>query len=232
MADDFNRLKFQCDNLKLQRQTLSTECTTLQAERQTLNLELDKLQTERDSLRLELAKEHDQNTWWANKDMQASGSAALDFDGQGKLNRKIWVLETRNKELEKVIEESSDKRLKDSEENKTRLEKAIADERMVSIGLRDRIGRLEQKIRSREENAHDSVDREQTLKTALETQKAIFEQRIAEMEVERQDVRESLQREKIQFESLQNQLSSLIEEKQNLQEELRSLQCVKPIPTT
>jgi chromosome segregation ATPase len=232
MTNDFTRLKSQCDSLKTQRQTLSTECTGLQTDRQSLTQELEKLQAERDSLRMELAKEHDQNAWWASKDMQASGTASMEYDGQGKLKRRIWVLETRNKELEDLVEGLKSERLKSAEESDIRAEKAIADERSVSAGLRERIGRMEEKVRLRDDSVQEVTACVDTLRKTLEAQRVASEQSVAEMQIERQDIREALQKEKVEVERLQGQIMRLKEERQNMQEELRSLRSVESRPTT
>jgi chromosome segregation ATPase len=219
MATDFNRLKAQCDSLKLQRQTLGSDCTALTSDRDSLQSELAKLQSECDSLRIELAKEHHENTWWAQRDIQAS--ASTEFDGVGKLNRRIWVLEGKNSDLTQ--------QLKEVEEGK---EKDVGEEKAVSMGLRDRIGRLEEKIQRRDIEIQEGLERERNLQYTAKSEREALEFTFSISKIGWEDMKEALAKEKREVRRLTDEVTRLSEQKQEAWEELKKLKEIKTVPIT
>ncbi|RXK36537.1 hypothetical protein M231_06196 [Tremella mesenterica] len=85
-------------------------------------------------------------------------SPSLDsLDAQGKLHRRIWLLESLNSRLTNDIET-----LKKSHEDDLNAERAVA------AGLRDRIGRLEERVRSARKSMEEGRKREEELMRDME----------------------------------------------------------------
>jgi chromosome segregation ATPase len=96
------------------------------------------------------------------------------------LNRRIWVLEQKNEDLERELEAQ-----------KVKYQEDVEKERGVSGGLRDRIGTLEEK-RKKVVSALEEVEgRETGLKGELEALRASSRADIARLERELEEARAS-----------------------------------------
>lgn len=139
-----NSFKRDIPSLKRQSERFKTEVAALKTE-------IQSLKSERDSLRIEVNYEHDQNTHLHEVTLQA------DLGDQGRLNRRIWVLEHENGILKKEMEVS-----------KSTHQEELTKELGVSNGLRDRIGTLDEKRGRALKKLEEFEGREIALKGEIE----------------------------------------------------------------
>ena len=205
MSSGMSRLKKQCDDLKAERQILTSDCAQRSTDRASLQTEIDQLRAERDSLRIEYRGALDKDRWWSQYDQTAS----VEFDGQGKLKRRIWLLEQRD---EKHLKEMTDVQKGHQED----LEVQMA----TAAGLRDRIGTLELKVRTAKKDITSADVRETELKRELESVKSIHAAEDMKLRSEWQDMRDMLGKARAEVTSLKQQLETLGSEKQAVQEAL------------
>lgn len=158
------------------------------------------------------------NHWWSQLDLANSA----EFDGQGKLNRRLWLVEQKNTALEKQIGA-----LKKEHEEELTAEMAVA------AGLRDRIGVLDEKVRKWQETSKA----EERAKTEAQTALRITEEQHATSGQMKNsdwvDIRAALLSKKAEVETLKVEVNKLAEEKRSLQEQIRQRQQQQqPAPTT
>lgn len=130
--------------------SLKRQCERFKTERASLQTEIASLRSERDTLRLEVQDGHDLHA-------VVEEHLLTDVDGQGRANRRIWLLEQRNADLDREVATS---RYEHAE--------AIEKERNVSQGLRERIGALEKKRRRAEDETEEAKKRETELKAEIQ----------------------------------------------------------------
>ena len=162
MHKEFSDLKDSCSALKAEKTQLSAECDRALKDRRDLQGELVGLHGERDALRMEVSQGKDRESWWSQYDM--TSSSAAQYDTQGKLNRKLWMLEQRNAELSKLLEGAAIVR-----------ETAVEEEREIARGLRERIGKLDEARRGASSLAQANEARTQNLHKELEGNKEYYE---------------------------------------------------------
>ncbi|WWD19677.1 hypothetical protein CI109_104139 [Kwoniella shandongensis] len=206
MVSELSKLKSQCDLYKNKRQTLESDISSL-------NSQIQQLITDRDALRVEYNTARETNEWWSDHDRSVSASAPVhEGDAMGKLNRRNWLLEEQVKELKTDIEGMRKSH-----------EVGVESERAISAGLRDRIGKLEERMRKQKTEKEEVENKEKAsrdvLQNVMETRKGEQER----WEVDKRDLGESLSREKKQVETLKAELAKMREEKETAQMELRKM---------
>lgn len=128
MMDDRQRTNHQMNSFRRDIPSLKRQAERCKTEVASLKTEIQSLKSERDSLRIEVNYEHDQNTH-----LHEISLSDHPHDN-GRLNRRIWVLEQENQAFKREMEV-----LKVS--HKGELEREVG----ISNGLRDRIGTLDEK---------------------------------------------------------------------------------------
>lgn len=200
-----SRLRPQCDNLKAERRKLIADVTQHTAEKASLTKEIELFQAERDSLRIEYTREREQNRWWTQHDLSSSATpnGGSEFDGQGKLNRKLWLVEQKNAELVKEI---------------TQMKRAHSDaidvEMAVAAGLRDRIGVLEERVRKGRSEVEDAVKEKEEQQANLTSTTAKHETAQTRLQTECTDLRDALAKEKEKVARMSEQISRLSGDKE------------------
>lgn len=109
----------------------------------------------------------------------------------------------------------------DKEGARAEAEEEIALERNISEGLRDRIGRLEEKVRAGRRDLQESLSREKSLREDCEEEKRRREEQERKYQSNWTDMRDAVSSEKGKSAKLEDELTALREEKQVLMEELR-----------
>lgn len=132
-ATDLSKLQSQCATLKSERTRLAAEISSQKMERAGLDAQIEKLQNERGALEFEYAGLREDELYWR----QAEATTSAELEEQGKLTRQLWLKSEKIKELEA---QKADWHAEHAEE--------IEAERAIASGLRERIARLERKIRS------------------------------------------------------------------------------------
>lgn len=167
-----------------------------------------------------MKNEKDQNAWWSQYDRTSSATAAVsstpEFDTVGKANRRIWLLEHQIDEMKREVEDA-----------KGEAEEEVWLERAISEGLRDRIGRLEEKVRSGRRDLDESLGREKSLREELNDVKIRGEEEEKRLKKEWRDMRDALDKERAEARRLSEVNVALGEERRALAEEVR-LSKLKP----
>lgn len=145
----------QINQFKQELPSLKRQCERFKTERASLLTEVTSLRSERDTLRLEVSHEYDRNTHLKEEYL------TNDLEGQGKANRRIWMLEQQNADLKRDMDLLQVQHIQDVEK-----------ERNVSSGLRNRIGTLDEKRRRAQEALVDAEKREEKLKLDVEHYKS------------------------------------------------------------
>jgi chromosome segregation ATPase len=137
-----------CADYRAQRSELESILDTLKAD-------VDRLKSEKEDARIELVSEKEAIAWWAHREEAASSNkvssagAIRDIRSKaetaGRAIRKAHVFEGKVKEAEVRYQALEVKHQENLEE-----------ERAVASGLRDRIGRLEGRLRVAEKAKTDS----------------------------------------------------------------------------
>ena len=165
MISQMNSFRRDIPSLKRQAERFKTEVASLKTE-------ILALKSERDSLRIEVNFEHAQNT-------HLHEISLIDqSNDQGRLNRRIWVLEQENQDLKRDMESSKVTR-------KEELEKEVG----ISNGLRDRIGTLDDKRGKALKRLEEAEGREMRLKGELEALRIRSRVDIERLEREVQEAR-------------------------------------------
>ncbi|KAK8853260.1 hypothetical protein IAR55_003962 [Kwoniella newhampshirensis] len=208
MTTELSKLKNQCDAYKTKRQSLETDIHNL-------NSQIQQLVTDRDALRIEYTNVREANEWWSERDRSVSASAPAhvhEVDVLGKLNRRNWLLEEQVKELRAQIEET----------RKTDVA-AIESERAISAGLRDRIGKLEERIRKQRTEKEDLEKREKNMKIALYNVADMRRGDEERWKMHNNDLTESLSKERVENERLKEEMEKSRAEKERAQSEVRKM---------
>ncbi|WWC94927.1 hypothetical protein V866_001779 [Kwoniella sp. B9012] len=202
-------LRRECKALQERQRSLEVDIKQRQAHLTQLNEEIVKLQNERDTL--------PQNTdsWWNSRPLSASASMSSLSEGdvQGKLNRRIWLLD---EQLQSLKQEKVDiKRGFDDE---------LERERAISSGLRDRISDLEVKRKK----LKDDNQAYQTRERELETKVGNLELEIKEIGTKHNeniiDMKENVLRGKKESDDLKEEIRKLREERDNAVAEMMMMQ--------
>ena len=212
MYEKVSRLKAQCDILKTERQTLSSECAQHFTARASLDEETRNRHAEREvpgsgnrgALEKDGSRSHyDQGT-------------LIEFDGQGKLNRRIWLLEQRNLDLTKDMDE-----LKKVHQGELQVEMATAS------GLRDRIGKLDERVRNGKQEVEDIESSRLGLKRELDSLRAHVEVDKKRLRTEWIDMKDAVEKEKKEVTRLNGEVTGLTTQRQAALEELNRLRDTK-----
>lgn len=207
-----SRLKTQCEKLKAERQTLVVDCAERAATRAELQKSLDNLRAAIDTIRIEYRQALDANQWWQQYDQMSS----MEFDGQGKLNRRLWLMEQRNAELVRQVGEQ-----KTSHDEEMQVEMATAS------GLRDRIGKLEEKLRIGKQDIVDAQVRERDARSDLVASRSQHEAEVKHLRTESADMKEASGKEKGDCLRLKEEMRVLAEERQAALDQLKRASDVK-----
>lgn len=213
-GDDLQKLQAQCTRLKRERTALLQEKATQERdyaakEGQLANLSrmIDNLRSERDSLQIELA-----DMFEAERDWRTADQAGMhERDRAGRLEREVCL---RKHEYEKL--EARLKTIADEYEEKLR------DEAGVAADLRQRIARLERKLRVAE--APKSTPRHDIENLVdLDHKNAVLKEELDRVRRHYADAQAALEeKSKVQGE-LSTRLECLEEEKREVSEELRAV---------
>jgi len=129
---------------------------------------------------------------WSQTDIASSSSLARAsappaFDTQGKLNRRVWVLEQQLREFEV----------------------SIGAERATSQTLRDRVAELESELKAAEVRAVDAEEREQQARRDMLGEMAAEASQHVDLAVQLEDAKDSWRREKARRKRLEVELEQL-----------------------
>lgn len=132
-----------------------------------------------------------------------------DFDEKGKLKRKVWLLESQLRDSEKEILEM-----------KQAKEEAVHAEMAISQSLRDRIGRLEEKVRIAEAEVEEGKEHAERTKKDWEFENAKKASQQVSLKAQLEDVKEKLAIEREAREKLEEEISRLRRAKMDVEAEL------------
>ena len=129
---------------------------------------------------------------WSQTDIASSSSLARAsappaFDTQGKLNRRVWVLEQQLREVEA----------------------SIGAERATCQTLRDRVAELESGVKAAEGRAVDAEEREQQARRDMLGEMAAEASQHVDLAVQLEDAKDSWRREKARRKRLEVELEQL-----------------------
>lgn len=205
-ASDLSRLKTSCDALKQQRTSLLTECAERENDRAGLVAEVERIKAERDALQVEFAGMVEEEQFWQAAD--ADANATMELEASGRIARRLWVESEKVKALQNKLDQMESTH-----------EQALEDERSVASSLRERIGRLERKLR--EKSAAPSPEGSEEAESPLKHEVAVLQEEISRLKGENMDVRESLAEERKLHAAAQKRIDSLQDCLQVAQEEGR-----------
>lgn len=210
LYNEFNDLIQQCQKLKTQRQTLSAECDDQSALLSSLKSEIALLQTERDFL--STANERS----WIQQEISRPSTPGIQsvpgFDTQGRLNRKIWMLEQQ-------LKAEATRRDEERMAHMT----AIEYEQSVAAGLRERVGKLDTKVKQAEGKVVEVEEREERLRKEAEESLAMEASQQNNLSVQLKDLKESWEKERAEKRHVDAELERVRKEKLEVEGELRAL---------
>ncbi|KAK4685524.1 hypothetical protein P7C73_g4625, partial [Tremellales sp. Uapishka_1] len=202
ISDNYKDLQKECADLKAERDARNDQL----ASKTSLDTEIQRLVTERDTLRIELSQAHQEVEFYSQYDKTSSA----ELDAYGILARKLWFEEQRAAKLEKGIDELKQQHLGE-----------LDWERSIASGLRERIGKLEERARRRKEegetNTNDIARLIEELRVVTETSQKDL--RIADGLY--RDAEAALVAEQSEVETLRKSIETLEEEKRSNRERAR-----------
>ena len=133
----------------------------------------------------------------------------MDFDVQGKLNRRIWLQEQRIEELTRKVDA-----LTERHEEELRVELAIA------AGLRDRIGKLEERLRLAKQETVEAIKCSNEMARKSDSLFSRYQMDEARLTVEAKDLREALGKLRQEKAEMEARLDQKTNEQRILSEEL------------
>ncbi|WWC91750.1 uncharacterized protein L201_006697 [Kwoniella dendrophila CBS 6074] len=228
MQNAHTQLKAQCQALRKQKETLESDIKGK-------SNEIENLIMDRDSLRVEYNRAQSENTWWNNRALSSSTSTStsnnnlgvssssssllLEGDVQGKLNRRIWLLE------EKV------KSLQDSKISmKNEYEDEIERERAISSGLRDRISDLESKRKQIEKEKQTYEKEISSTLSRIQAENEDNRKLNDQLKIAKEDLIDTQQKERKELAKLRDEAVTLKAEKARLEAECQRLKQEKTVP--
>lgn len=149
---------------------------------------------------------------WSQTDIASSSSLARAsappaFDTQGKLNRRVWVLEQQIREVEA----------------------SIGAERATCQTLRDRVAELESEVKAAEGRAVDAEEREQQARRDMLGEMAAEASQHVDLAVQLEDAKDSWRREKAERKRLEIEVEQLKAQRLELGAEPRSTLVADPL---
>ncbi|KAK6909370.1 hypothetical protein I203_103387 [Kwoniella mangroviensis CBS 8507] len=208
MTPILTNLRKECKALQDRQRSLESDINQRQDHLTQLNEEIEKARNER-----ELLKQTD-NSWWNSRPLSASASMTSISEGdvQGKLNRRVWLLDEQVHLLKQ--EKVNMKREFDDE---------LERERAISSGLRDRISDLEVKRKK----LKDDNQAYQTRERELETKVGNLDLEIKEIRDSRNediiDMKENMVKGKKESDDLKEEIGRLKEERDNAVAEMMTM---------
>ena len=199
-------------NLKIEQSTLIADCERRSTDRDDLLREIQDLRAELDGLRVGYRETSNEDQGWRQHDQ----TNLMELDGQGKLNRRLWLVEQAHKNLELSLK---DAKMRHVEELQTEISTAA--------GLRDRIGKLEEKVRRGRQETEEARASERSLKVEANSLRVHFALESERLRAEWLDMSEALGMEKKEVLRLNDEVSGLTEEKQAALEESKKPQVVR-----
>ncbi|WWD03690.1 hypothetical protein V865_001746 [Kwoniella europaea PYCC6329] len=193
-------LRRECKALQERQRSLENDIDQRQAHITQLNKEIVNLRNERDTL------PPNTDSWWNSRPLSASASMSSLSEGdvQGKLNRRIWLLD---EQVQSLKQEKVDM--------KTEFDDELERERAISSGLRDRISDLEVKRKK----LKDDNQAYQTRERELETKVGNLELEIKEIGTRHNeniiDMKENVVRGEKESDDLKVEIRKLKEERDN-----------------
>ena len=208
LYNEFNDLIQQCQTLKAKQQTLAMENEKESARLQSIRAEISTLGNERDFLSSTNEKV------WTQQDPSRPSTPAVQgipgFDPQGKLNRKIWMLEQQlNSEAAKRDEERSAHTL------------TVEYEQSVAAGLRERVGKLEGRVRDAQRKVEEVEEREKQGGNQAAEAMAVIDTHRSDLQVQLRDLKESWEKERADKRRVEEELGRVKTEKMEVEAELR-----------
>lgn len=182
----------------------------MRAERKSLETAVAFLAKQQDDLRLDLVAEKEAIEWWNARDAAVPSDMRNKADTMGRAIRRAFVDETKRIEAEAHLKEV---------EAEGRA--AVMEEQLIAQGLRDRIGRLEARLRTAEKAREEGVI--QMTKYQLEAEALREEHGRSEdkWSAERADLLEARDAARKELQSVKNELEKANEGKRDALEEAR-----------
>ena len=192
-------LYYELEELIKRCETLKKDCSNRTKEKTALQSEIDKLVKERDCLIAEVRDAVDQAS-------HTTPSSNPGFDHQGKLNRKLWLLEQDLKLA-----------LRQIQEEKRKGDESVMEEVAISEGLRGRIVKLETALRKSEEKVREGEKQLDMARKEWELEMANKASQRAGLASELYDVKSALEYEKLERTKLAKEVERLNQEKMDLE---------------
>lgn len=215
-GEDLFKLKASCDALKVQRSSLVQDCAAITQEKESLASHVDKLKSERDSLQLEYAQMMEENKWWHD----AEANNTMELEATGRVHRMLWLQTEKVNELQNKL---------------TSVEAVHADELEaeagVAAGLRERISRLESKLRGKSKAKVASMEREDSGSGADTAHSlAVAKDELAKIKSDLQDARDGLDALEKKKTTADTRADTLAEQLHRAREEILELKSAKLSP--
>lgn len=175
MADlhaDHARLKNECERLKREHTLRLREVDAAQAEKVRIVSEIKRIAAQRDAVQIEYAAAVDDNAHLDAGEAMVSAELA----GHGRLNRQLYFQKEKIAELEEKL-----RRAEDAHTASLEMEQAVAS------GLRERIGRLERRLRDK-----TGADRARSASVESEHEIAVLRAEAERLRRESVDARDAL----------------------------------------
>ncbi|WVW86214.1 hypothetical protein I302_108256 [Kwoniella bestiolae CBS 10118] len=198
MTPIFTSLRAKCNDLKQRQQSLEADVTQKKNEATDLKEEIARLKIERDIMN----NAQNDNTWWNSRALSGSVSmtALSEGDVQGKLNRRVWLLDEQVRHLKQEQQNHEDE---------------MERERAISAGLRDRISVLEMKRRELREDNAKMQQKDVKLSGRIANLELELEDLTKKNDADVYDLKESLRKEEMESGNLRDEISRLKEERDN-----------------
>lgn len=211
------------EDLSKKRDDLQAECDRKISDRSDLSNDIEKLTRERECLRIEFRDAIVDCRGGSSSRSASPAPASLvpshstgggigalgEFDEKGKLKRKVWLLEHQ------LVDEA--KKLKEERQAK---EDAVNMEAAIAQSLRERIGRLEGKVRVSEKEASEAKEREEKMKKDWEVENATKASQQVGLRGQLDDVKENLLNERQAREKVEVELAMIKKQKMDMEAEL------------
>ncbi|WVQ66943.1 uncharacterized protein L199_005134 [Kwoniella botswanensis] len=205
MTPILTNLRKECKALQDRQRSLESDINQRQDHLTKLNEEIENARNERELLR------QTDNSWWISRSLSASASMSSFSEGdvQGKLNRRIWLLD---EQVQSLKQEKVDMKRECDDE--------LERERAISSGLRDRISDLEVKRKK----LKDDNQAYQTREGELETKVDNLELEIKEIGTRHHeniiDMKENVVRGKKESDDLKEEIRKLKQERDDVVAEM------------
>lgn len=176
-VSDLERLKSQCDKSKLELTRLRDEKATVESELARLKADRAHEEAQLQAVQIEYAAALEDNAYLA----AGEASTSAELAELGRVRRRLCFQEEKAARLEEQLRQAEDAH-----------NAAVEAEQAVAAGLRERIGRLERRLREKEGESSESMARVRSASAESEHELAVMRAEVERLTRESADARDAL----------------------------------------